>query len=501
MKNLAIVGVILMGSAVGWGQVVIWETEEFVVDANSLQVDPNQMKRLIEQFHEIALDANASEMDPNIAKRMIEALGECKEAEGRILQEDYHAVEGDSPDPEMTGNSAADGRSTKLDSSPAALAGHVMKGRPPKPAPLDANAPSERRLEWVAAMQKWKRKHAAWTKQIEKNWGGKKVHWITTGAFTRMGDSKDANSVTVLALVPMVLQGKGNARIDTVELVLRRCVGPAAALARKMADPNGHIPALDIRGSIETIEMVPAKSSAKRSADANSPAKKPTHRVRITLKQCDLRIPPPDWCNRPRTPVKEDDGLKVGQHGKAVSFYGIKTKATHVVYILDGSGSMAMGGLFDSTARETVTSISELGPSQRLSLLVSIDKKNQVFPHTGFAAATDEGKLNVVKFLERLRPEGQSDLLGGLKDALGRASKAAKANKTSVTLYLVSDGIFSDKKAAAKAVKLIKTARKNNSSIEVHAILTGQALKDSKAAMKAIANTGGGKFKIVPGSD
>jgi len=229
------------------------------------------VKHLIEQAGETALDANASEINV----RLIEALKDRIDP-NRLRDIEWRRIDGNGVPVRMPSQAVMDQVDAILDfqalalaaapdRSPSLLAGHVLQERPDKPDPLDANATGQQRLEWISAMQQWKRNRAAWTKQIKKSWTDKKVHWITTNAFTRMGDSKDANSVTVLALVPVVLQRKGNARIDTVELVLRRCVGPAAALARKMVDPNGHISAVDIRGSIETIEMVPAKSSDRKS--------------------------------------------------------------------------------------------------------------------------------------------------------------------------------------------------------------------------------------------
>lgn len=380
--------------------------------------------------------------------------------------------------------------------SPSLLAGYVMKDYPVKPAGLDANATGQQRLEWVAAMQRWKKNRAAWTKGVTAKWTGKKVRWIVAGVFTRMGDSKDANSVAVLAIISAVYRGKGNssARTGLAEVVLGGCEGPAASLARKAIDPNKHVFALDVRAAIDRIEVVPGKRT-----DANTPAR----RVRITLKQCDLRLPPPDWNLRPHEAIKADDGLNVGKRRKAVSFYGVKTKATHAIYLLDASGSMVMGGVFDSVCREVLISISKLWPSQRFSLLTSLDKKTRTFPHQGFASATDDDKKNAAKFLDQLRPKGQADMLAALKDALERASKAAKSSKASIAIYLVSDGVFTDKKAAVKAVKLIKEARKKNSCIEVHALLLGKRPKKQDPGykqMKTIAEAGGGTFKLV-GSD
>jgi Mg-chelatase subunit ChlD len=373
--------------------------------------------------------------------------------------------------------------------SPSLLAGYVMKGYPTKPDALDANATGQQRLEWVAAMQQWKKAHAAWTKRVTAKWSGKKVRWILVGW---MDDSADANSVAVLALIPAVYRGKDNAsaRDGLAEVVLGGCQGPAAAMARKAADPNKNVPALDVRAVIDRIEVVCGKRT-----DANTPAR----RVRITLKQCDLRLPPPDW-QQLRMPIKSGKGPHVARQGKAVKFYGVKTKATHAVYLLDASGSMAMGGVFGSIARETVASAVRLNPSQRLAVIVSNGEGLTTYPGKPFASATETAKEGAVMSLDKVRPQGQADMLAALKDGLGRAGKEAKADKTSIAIYLVSDGVFTGKKVAAKAVKLIKEARKKNSCIEVHALLLGKRPKKqdpSYKQMKAIAEAGGGKFKIV----
>jgi hypothetical protein len=290
------------------------------------------------------------------------------------------------------------------------------------------------------------------------------------------------------------------AALDRAELVIA-CRGEVGERVRKAMDANKPLPGLRVRGTVGKLD-VKAVAAEKADLDANAPRplRALVYRPRFTLKAASVEKAAVDRKTLVAKPFTDPKTLNTNRAGKPVSLFGVKTKATHVIYLSDASGSIAMGGVFDFTCREMVMSISELRPSQRFSLLVSSNKKTRSFPHQDFASAADDGKENAAVFLGKLRPEGQADMLAALKDGLGRAGKEAKADKTSVAIYLVSDGVFTGKKAAAKAVRLIKEARKKNSCIEVHALLLGKRPKKqdpSYKQMKAIAEAGGGKFKIV----
>jgi hypothetical protein len=95
-------------------------------------------------------------------------------------------------------------------------------------------------------------------------------------------------------------------------------------------------------------------------------------------------------------------GTAPGKGG--TTFFQIATQAESVVYVIDRSASMGLGGALDLARRELLASLERLPSSARFHVLVYNSTATPLLP--GWLQATPENKLRVASALRDLRAEG-----------------------------------------------------------------------------------------------
>lgn len=196
--------------------------------------------------------------------------------------------------------------------------------------------------------------------------------------------------------------------------------------------------------------------------------------------------------------------------GGGTSFYGISTKSTHIVYILDHSGSMdapagdatktggqGESGLtkFEVARRELLKSVDNLPPDATFNILfyaddytvfrdkmVKASKANKRAAHDYVGGITPKGSTNIYDTLER------AFQIGG-HGAVDRAYKVAFD-----TIFFLTDGSPTSGKTTDTEEILSEVSRWNLAKrIKVHAI--GIGAHNGRFLQKLAAQTGGDYVK------
>ena len=184
-------------------------------------------------------------------------------------------------------------------------------------------------------------------------------------------------------------------------------------------------------------------------------------------------------------------GSGAGPKGK---FFGHGGNAHHIVYLIDRSGSMALGGTFDTVCREMVTSISELNPVQTFHIVLFGDGTTIENPPKSLVDATDDQKKAAAKFLEKQRASGPTDPIPAMNRAFDVLAKADRQKRGKI-IFLLTDGVFT-----ADNDVVLRTIKGRNRGQQVHIntyLYGGQQEKEAVDVMQKIAKENGGKFKII----
>jgi hypothetical protein len=183
-------------------------------------------------------------------------------------------------------------------------------------------------------------------------------------------------------------------------------------------------------------------------------------------------------------PADGEDGIGPGAGGKV-----------DVVYVLDRSGSMVHGGLFDVMCRELARSLSAFQPGfQRYHVVFFGDGTCHEAPSRGLTEPTDLNLEATVEWAQKLRASGQTDparALGRAFDVLARRKRRGR----SAVIFLLTDAAFPDNEAVRKLIR----RRNRNRDVRIHTFLLGGRSRDAVDVMKQIASENGGKYKYIAG--
>ena len=129
---------------------------------------------------------------------------------------------------------------------------------------------------------------------------------------------------------------------------------------------------------------------------------------------------------------------KVGLESRGTSFYGVEATGQSFVYILDNSGSMR-GIRWQEARDELIRSLSQLDEEQQFMVLLYNSRPNIMLNLRGrnfqFLRATDENRAQVIRWLTRQQPDGNTMPLTSVKLALSLKPDS---------VFLLSDGLFQD---------------------------------------------------------
>ncbi|MFP4052765.1 MAG: vWA domain-containing protein [Phycisphaerae bacterium] len=169
-------------------------------------------------------------------------------------------------------------------------------------------------------------------------------------------------------------------------------------------------------------------------------------------------------------------------------------KKVDVVYVLDRSGSMAMGGLFDRMNRELLRSLGSLSePFHRYHVVYFGDGTKVENPARSLVDPTDQNLDATAEWLDEQSADGRTDPLAALRRAF--AVLRTGGQRRGKVIFLLTDGVFPDNEAVAKLI-----ARENRGkAVRIHTILLGGADASAATVMKQIASENNGRYKYVSG--
>lgn len=192
-----------------------------------------------------------------------------------------------------------------------------------------------------------------------------------------------------------------------------------------------------------------------------------------------------------------------GGGGPSSSFFGTSGgNAYNIVYVIDGSGSMATSGAFDEVKKELLRSISRLKDVQTFHVILYTANKPEEPQSRRLVEATRENKIIAAKFLAKYSGEKGSNPI----PALDRAFTVLKnAKKKGRVIYLLSDGEFGGNQAAPtltnEAVLRKVRALNKDKKVFMNTILFGINQPEAVKVMQQLAKENRGKFRCVEYDD
>ena len=176
-------------------------------------------------------------------------------------------------------------------------------------------------------------------------------------------------------------------------------------------------------------------------------------------------------------------GAGGGGSGRGVGFFGTRTRAESVVFVVDMSGSMNDQRRFDRAVDELIRSLNALDPSQKFFVFfynsATYPMLNQQLAK--LMPATPAMRSKVIKWIKTLEPNGDTMP----EDAIERALKL----KPQVVYFLTDGEIPPETVGTAK-----KFNREHKSVIHTIAFVT----QEGEKMLKEIAKDNHGKYRFVP---
>ena len=181
--------------------------------------------------------------------------------------------------------------------------------------------------------------------------------------------------------------------------------------------------------------------------------------------------------------------------------------AFHIVYVIDRSGSMEAGGVFDAVQSEMMLSIGRLKDVQDFHIIFFAEDKTIENPPRRLVPANEKQKLGVVDFLNGVSAQGRTTVLPALKRAFAVLSRADVRRKGKLIL-LLTDGQFAGIGGGSRHKELsgnkavIQWLRDNNTkgNIHVSTYLYGND-PEARKVMQLIAHENRGNFKLISGDE
>src|ERR1035437_2156463 len=166
------------------------------------------------------------------------------------------------------------------------------------------------------------------------------------------------------------------------------------------------------------------------------------------------------------------------------------TQASHVVFLIDGSGSMLE--TIDRVRSEVEYVMAKLGPSQDFHIVVFADGTTSENPSKTLVPASEGNKKQAIEWMMTIAPKGQTDPLPGFKRAFEVLNKA-DPKSPGKAIYLFSDGVFPDNDAVFKLLKDLNSKRE----VKIRTTIYDDRSDDAINMLKHIARDSGGTFKLI----
>ncbi len=184
-----------------------------------------------------------------------------------------------------------------------------------------------------------------------------------------------------------------------------------------------------------------------------------------------------------------------GGAGASSSFLGTGGgNVHHVVYVIDRSGSMM--DTFEMVKRELAASIGQLKTTQDFHVILFSDGPAIEINTKRLVTATQKAKLTAVTFLRDKRALRQTDPVPALQRAFA-VLKMANRKYPGKLIYLLTDGVFPDNKAALQEIRKLNRQKE----IHINTLLYGNRPPVAEKVMRMIAKENGGEYKYVSGDE
>jgi hypothetical protein len=170
---------------------------------------------------------------------------------------------------------------------------------------------------------------------------------------------------------------------------------------------------------------------------------------------------------------------------RASGFLRVGNPAQSVVFVIDGSQSMGLDGLFESAKRELVASIDALPEATRFQVIVYNRSAGplRINGHTDLVPATDANKLAAAELIRKLEPEGSTDHV--------RALQQAMILRPEMILFVTdADGLRGDQ---VHALTVLNHGRAAINTIE----LNGGRRKGQQSPLQILAEQNRGDFRTA----
>jgi von Willebrand factor type A domain len=165
--------------------------------------------------------------------------------------------------------------------------------------------------------------------------------------------------------------------------------------------------------------------------------------------------------------------------GAITTFCGVPTVGNSVVFVIDRSASMGLGGRFERARREIAASLRRLPPDARFQVIAYHGSTELLAGH-GLMLATMESVEASLAALDRLIPEGGTDHSKALRTAL--------ALQPDVICFLTDDDDLTPEQVR-------DITRLNRSKASIHALCFIEPFGDS--SMPLLAKQNRGVFRVV----
>jgi len=169
------------------------------------------------------------------------------------------------------------------------------------------------------------------------------------------------------------------------------------------------------------------------------------------------------------------------------------TRAYHVIYVIDISGSMEAEGIFDIVRRRLAAAIGRLSERQDFHVIFFSDGPPLENPPRRLVQATRYYKKLTADFLKPLVAAGGggTDPVPALTRAFDVLDRADK--RQGKLIQLLTDGVFRDNE------KVMATIRKRNKKkdVQINTFLYGCRDKVAESILKTIKAENGGRYKFI----
>ncbi|VAX42423.1 hypothetical protein MNBD_PLANCTO03-1158 [hydrothermal vent metagenome] len=182
--------------------------------------------------------------------------------------------------------------------------------------------------------------------------------------------------------------------------------------------------------------------------------------------------------------IGEASGLSDGGSGSgSASFFGVEATGSRFIYIVDTSGSMAVGGKLEALQRELVKSLDGLLSAADFLIITYNSSASALEGRQSWTDADERGKRFARRGIARLHSSGGTMPVPGFRLAFAMRPPPD-------AIYFMTDGEFSEE--AAYEIATLNAEYK----VPIHCIAF--VSRRSEALMRQIASQSGGTYTFVP---